>query len=110
MLKKKDGDFMVVATDTMHRHVETWMSMLMFYQERSRSSVFGGRVQYINSQLMSTERHAESYQNVIISDVTGGVAQLNIQGPKSRALLEKVTGLDMYEIMRIWGREWAWML
>jgi glycine cleavage system aminomethyltransferase T/glycine/D-amino acid oxidase-like deaminating enzyme len=60
-----DGRFWVVASDTAHRHVLTWM-----------------------------RRHAGDAR-VSISDVTGGYGQLNVQGPRSRALLEAVTGEDL---------------
>ena len=60
--------FMVIATDTMHRHAETWM-----------------------------RRHLDpsGTHHVAISDITGGSAQLNIQGPKSRELLALLTDTDM---------------
>eukprot|EP00039_Didymoeca_costata_P015953 m.278433 g.278433 ORF g.278433 m.278433 type:complete len:881 (+) comp16315_c0_seq25:207-2849(+) len=55
--------FFVVATDTMHRHVQTLM-----------------------------ERMKEDYYNhVHISDVTGAYAQINIQGPRSRELLQMLS-------------------
>jgi 4-methylaminobutanoate oxidase (formaldehyde-forming) len=34
-------------------------------------------------------------QNVSITDVTSGYGQLNIQGPKSRALLQSITSVDL---------------
>lgn len=60
--------FMVIATDTMHRHAETWM-----------------------------KRHLDpkGENHVAISDITGGYAQLNIQGPKSRDLMTMLTDTDM---------------
>ena len=62
--KVADGDFWVVATDTAHRHVETWM----------RRRVGAGTVSVI--------------------DVTADVAQINVQGPRSRDLLASVTSAD----------------
>ena len=56
--KLDDGDFLVVATDTAHRHVETWM------------------------------RRAFESQHAFATDVTSGFAQLNVQGPRSRELLQ----------------------
>ena len=58
--------YWVVATDTAHRHVETWM-----------------------------RRHIGKDAFVTITDVTGGYAQLNIQGPQSRALLQSLTSVDL---------------
>ena len=55
--KLDDDRFWVVASDTAHRHVETWMRRH-----------FG-------------DAHA------FVTDVTSGYAQLNIQGPRSRELL-----------------------
>ncbi|HVK84263.1 MAG TPA: aminomethyltransferase family protein, partial [Kofleriaceae bacterium] len=64
--KLADEKYWVVASDTVHRHVETWM-----------------------------RRHAPEDAHVHISDMTGAYAQLNIQGPKSRALMQAVTSADM---------------
>jgi len=58
--------FWVVATDTAHRHVETWM-----------------------------RRHLDSDMRVSITDVTSGYAQINVQGPLSRQLLQRVTSTDI---------------
>ena len=63
--KLDDERYWVVASDTAHRHVETWMKRQ-----------FG-------------EAHA------FVSDVTSAYAQLNIQGPRSRALMAAVTSADM---------------
>jgi glycine cleavage system aminomethyltransferase T/glycine/D-amino acid oxidase-like deaminating enzyme len=66
--KLDDQRFWVVATDTAHRHVETWM-----------------------------RRHAAAlgFDRTHIGDHTGGYAQLNIQGPQSRALLQSITDADL---------------
>jgi len=66
--KLADNKFLVVATDTMHGHVETW-----------------------------ARRHLNptGKSNIFISDVTGSFSQLNIQGPKSRLLMQKLTDTDM---------------
>ena len=53
---------MVVCSDTVHRHVETWM-----------------------------RRHFSPEAHVSIGDVTSAYAMLTIQGPKSRALLGALT-------------------
>jgi 4-methylaminobutanoate oxidase (formaldehyde-forming) len=58
--------FLVVVTDTMHRHAETWM--------RRR---------------IGADAHA------FVTDVTSAYCQLNVQGPKSRALMQAVTSTDM---------------
>ncbi len=63
--KLDDGDFLVVATDTAHRHVETWM------------------------------RRAFGEVHAFATDVTSGLAQLNVQGPRSRELLQDVTSVDL---------------
>ena len=63
--KLDDDRFWVVASDTAHRHVETWMRRH-----------FG-------------DAHAS------VTDVTDGYAQINIQGPRSRELLTAVTTQDM---------------
>ena len=66
--KIENDKFLVVATDTMHRHVESWM-----------------------------KKHFEADENcrATITDVSGAYAQLNIQGPNSRQVLSKITPHDM---------------
>jgi 4-methylaminobutanoate oxidase (formaldehyde-forming) len=56
----------VVATDTAHRHVETWM-----------------------------RRHIPDDAHAFVTDVTSGWAQINIQGPRSRELMQAVTTADL---------------
>ncbi|HEY5650085.1 MAG TPA: aminomethyltransferase family protein, partial [Acidimicrobiia bacterium] len=58
--------FWVVATDTAHRHVETWM-----------------------------RRHTAPDMAATVTDVTSGYAQINLQGPESRRLLQSVTNHDL---------------
>ena len=63
--KLDDGDFWVVASDTAHRHVETWM------------------------------RRSFAEAHAFVTDVTSGYAQLNVQGPRSRELLQSLTSVDL---------------
>jgi 4-methylaminobutanoate oxidase (formaldehyde-forming) len=63
--KLDDERFWVVASDTAHRHVETWM-----------------------------RRHTGDLQ-AAVTDMTSGFAQLNIQGPRSRELLQSLTSVDL---------------
>ena len=60
-----DEEFLVIASDTAHRHAETWM-----------------------------RRHFAD-AHAFVTDVTSGYAQLNVQGPLSRDLLAAVTHADM---------------
>jgi 4-methylaminobutanoate oxidase (formaldehyde-forming) len=55
----------VVATDTMHRHVETHL------------------------------RRALADAHAFVTDVTSASCQLNVQGPRSRELLQRVTSVDL---------------
>jgi 4-methylaminobutanoate oxidase (formaldehyde-forming) len=64
--KLDEGRFWVVATDTAHRHVETWM-----------------------------RRNTTDGMEVSIKDVTEDYAQINIQGPRSRELMQSVTSADL---------------
>jgi len=64
--KLGDERFMVVTSDVAHRHTETWM-----------------------------KRHIAAGQHVFITDVTSGTAQLNVQGPRSRDLLQSITSADL---------------
>ena len=64
--KLGDERFWVVATDTAHRHVETWM-----------------------------RRHIPDDAQAFVCDVTSGYAQLNVQGPRSRDVLQSVTNADL---------------
>jgi 4-methylaminobutanoate oxidase (formaldehyde-forming) len=63
--KLDDQKYWVVASDTVHRHVQTWMKRH-----------FG-------------DAHA------FVADVTSGYAQINIQGPRSRELMQLATSADM---------------
>lgn len=63
--KLADDDFWVVATDTAHRHVESWM-----------------------------RRHLDPGE-VVITDVTEAFAQINVQGPLSRDLLASLASADL---------------
>jgi 4-methylaminobutanoate oxidase (formaldehyde-forming) len=64
--KLDDGKFWVVASDTAHGHVETWM-----------------------------RRHLGSDTHAFVTDVTSGYAEINIQGPRSRELMQSVTSADV---------------
>jgi 4-methylaminobutanoate oxidase (formaldehyde-forming) len=64
--KLGDERFWVVASDTAHRHVETWL-----------------------------RRHIPEGAHVVVTDVTSGHAQINVQGPRSRELLQSLTGADL---------------
>lgn len=65
--KFSDEKFMVVATDTAHRHVETMIRRTI------------------------EDKNARAY----VTDMTGAFAQINVQGPKSRELMQLVTDTDM---------------
>ncbi|MEZ5273207.1 MAG: FAD-dependent oxidoreductase [Ilumatobacteraceae bacterium] len=64
--KLSDESFMVVATDTAHRHVE--------------------------SQLV---RACATAGHAFTTDVTAGLAQISVQGPRSRELLQSLTSVDL---------------
>ncbi|MEM9196033.1 MAG: glycine cleavage T C-terminal barrel domain-containing protein, partial [Myxococcota bacterium] len=63
--KLDEDEFLVVASDTAHRHVEAWM-----------------------------RRHLDD-AHAFVTDVTSGYAQLNVQGPHSRALLQTLTSTNL---------------
>ena len=64
--KLADDRFLVVASDTAHRHVEQWL-----------------------------RRHIPSEAHVSVTDVTSAYAQVNVQGPRSRELLQRLTSADL---------------
>jgi glycine cleavage system aminomethyltransferase T/glycine/D-amino acid oxidase-like deaminating enzyme len=64
--KLDDEKYFVVVTDTMHRHAETWL-----------------------------KRNTPNDSLCFTTDVTSAFGQLNIQGPKSRELMQKLTSTDM---------------
>ncbi len=64
--KLTEERFIVVVTDTMHRHVETWL-----------------------------RRHIPADAHCFVTDITGGIGQLNVQGPRSRELLQSITSADL---------------
>jgi len=63
--KLADDKFWVVASDTVHRHTLAWMKRYFW------------------------DAHA------FAADMTGAYAQINIQGPRSRELMQLVTSMDM---------------
>jgi heterotetrameric sarcosine oxidase gamma subunit len=64
--KLADDRFFVVVTDTMVRHAETWM-----------------------------KRNIPDDAHAFVTDVTAGYGQLNVQGPRSRELLQSLTSIDL---------------
>lgn len=68
--KLRDDQFLVVATDTMHNHVHDHML-----------------------------RRLTKEQHVCVTDVTARYAQLNLQGPRSRELLQQLTSVDMNDFV-----------
>lgn len=64
--KLNEENYLVVVTDTMHRHAETWL-----------------------------KRHISAGDHAFVTDVTSAYGQLNIQGPKSRELLQTMTTADL---------------
>ncbi|CAE8623024.1 unnamed protein product [Polarella glacialis] len=64
--KLDEHRFLVVVTDTMHRHAETWL-----------------------------RRQIPADAHAFVTDVTSGLSQLNLQGPRSRELLQQITSEDL---------------
>jgi 4-methylaminobutanoate oxidase (formaldehyde-forming) len=64
--KLDEETFWVVASDTAHRHALAWL-----------------------------RRHTPPDAHACTTDVTSGYAQLNVQGPLSRALLQRLTTVDI---------------
>jgi glycine cleavage system aminomethyltransferase T/glycine/D-amino acid oxidase-like deaminating enzyme len=64
--KLDDERYFVVVTDTMVRHAETWM-----------------------------RRHIPEDAQACVTDVTSAYGQLNVQGPRSRELLQRLTSADL---------------
>ncbi|MBS0393283.1 MAG: GcvT family protein [Proteobacteria bacterium] len=64
--KLDDDRFLVVVTDTMVRHAETWL-----------------------------RRHIPPDAHAFVTDVTSAYGQLNVQGPRSRELLQSLTSADL---------------
>ncbi len=64
--KLADDKLFVVVTDTMVRHAETWM-----------------------------KRNIPDGAHAFVTDVTSGYGQLNVQGPRSRELLQSLTSADL---------------
>ena len=66
VIRFSENDYMVVTSDTAHRHTEFWM-----------------------------RRHLEADRFVTVTDVTSGYGQLNVQGPRSREFLQSLTSADL---------------
>jgi 4-methylaminobutanoate oxidase (formaldehyde-forming) len=58
--------FLVVVGENSHGHTETWM-----------------------------RRHVGAADCVTITDITAGVTQINVHGPKARALMQKISDADL---------------
>ena len=63
--KLDDDRFWVVGSDTVHRHIETWM------------------------------KRAIGNDHAHVADMTSAYAQINVQGPHSRQVLQQVTSADL---------------
>jgi 4-methylaminobutanoate oxidase (formaldehyde-forming) len=59
-------EYLVVVTDTMVRHAETWL-----------------------------RRNIPDDAHAFVTDVTSAYAQVNVQGPRSRELLQSITSVDL---------------
>jgi 4-methylaminobutanoate oxidase (formaldehyde-forming) len=68
--KLADDRFWVVASDTAHRHVETWLRRHI-------------------------EADGDGRAHAFVTDQTSGFAQINVQGPRSRELLQALTSEDL---------------
>ena len=64
--KLGDERYFVVVTDTQVRHAEAWM-----------------------------RRHVGEGESVVVTNVSSGYAQLNLHGPRSRAVLQSLTSVDL---------------
>jgi len=64
--KLKAAEYLVVVTDTMHRHAEAWLN-----------------------------RHTVEPDHVFVTDMTSAYGLLSVQGPESRELLQAITATDM---------------
>ena len=84
--KLTDDRFLVVATDTAHRHVEAWMRRHAGAPDSSSST---------RDAAYESVPRSRPRAHVFIHDVTSMYAQLNIQGPRSRELLQMLTSVDV---------------
>ena len=66
VIKFNEEKYMVVTSDTAHRHTEAWL-----------------------------QRHIGPERHVFVTDVTSAYGQLNIQGPRSRELLQSITSANL---------------
>lgn len=64
--KLSSESYLIIVTDTMHRHAETWL-----------------------------KRHISYDDHAFAVDVTSAYGQLNIQGPTSRELMQTITETDL---------------
>lgn len=79
----EEAAFLVVATDTMHRHVETRMQRFItgLQDEVDMGAAFSSS--------------SSSFARAVVSDVSGSLAQINLQGPLSRQVLQRATDTDL---------------
>src|SRR6185503_15564577 len=64
--KLDEDEYFVIASDTAHRHAQAWL-----------------------------RRHIPDGAHAFVTDVTSGYAQINVQGPRSRELMQSITSHDL---------------
>jgi 4-methylaminobutanoate oxidase (formaldehyde-forming) len=91
--KLDDDRLWVVATDTAHRHVEAWMRRHIgeapWRRDRADAQSRRHTADAPGAEPPPGDPH------VFVTDITGAYAQINLQGPRSRELLQSVTRADL---------------
>jgi glycine cleavage system aminomethyltransferase T len=82
--KLADDSFVVVATDTAHRHVQTLL-------RRGIEDNVGSEAEKSGAEKSGAHSRAHAF----VTDITGSLAQINIQGPNARRLMQACTDADM---------------
>ena len=67
--KVDENEFFIVATDSAHRHVQAWIK--------------------------KQAKKLDVIDDIYVTDVSGALAQINIQGPRSREVMSALTREDM---------------
>jgi glycine cleavage system aminomethyltransferase T len=100
--KLADDSFVVVATDTAHRHVQTLLRRgiednVGAQAEKSGAEKSGAEksgAEKSGAEKSGAEKSG-ARAHAFVTDITGSLAQINIQGPNARRLMQACTDADM---------------
>ena len=92
--KLADDSFVVVATDTAHRHVQTLLRRGIEDNVGGETGAEKSGAEKSGAEKSGAEKSG-ARAHAFVTDITGSLAQINIQGPNARRLMQACTDADM---------------